>query len=163
RAEHGLRLALLAVALDDEPGQRARQEHQLVPVRDGLEHRESAHPVPAEFGLHVDVVDHLGREDAAVPEGGPAAIFDRAHQVCARKLRPSGPAEVALPSPQYCLFSDIMFPCLAIVFCRRLRRQWYYAAIARMLALYGILPWSNSPGGGQDERPRQAGRSSAAN
>ena len=79
RAEHRLGLALLPVALDDEPGQRARQEHQLIPVRDGLEHRESAHPVAAELGLHVDVVHHLGREDAAVPEDGLAAIFDRAH------------------------------------------------------------------------------------
>jgi hypothetical protein len=68
RAEHGLRLALLAVALDHETGQRSRQEHQLVPVRHLLEDREAAHPVAAELGLHVDVVHHLGREDPAVPE-----------------------------------------------------------------------------------------------
>ena len=73
RAEHRLRLALLAVALDHEAGQRARHEHQLVPVRDRLEHREAAHPVAAELGLDVDVVHHLGREDAAVPEDGLAA------------------------------------------------------------------------------------------
>jgi len=79
RAEHRLGLALLPVALDDEPGQRAGQEHQLVPVRDPLEHREAAHPVAAEFGLDVDVVDDLGREDAAVPERGPAAVVDCAH------------------------------------------------------------------------------------
>ena len=71
RAEHRLRLALLAVALDHEPGQRARHEHQLVPVRDRLEHREAAHPVAAELGLDVDVVHHLGREDAALPEDVP--------------------------------------------------------------------------------------------
>ena len=71
-AEDRLRLALLAVALDHEPGQRAGHEHQLVPVRDRLEHREAAHAVAAELGLHVDVVHHLGREDAAVPEDGLA-------------------------------------------------------------------------------------------
>ena len=76
RAENGLGLALLPVALDDEPGQRARQEHQLIPVRDRLEHREAAHPVPAELGLHVDVVDHLGGEDAAVPEHSLAVCVD---------------------------------------------------------------------------------------
>ena len=69
-AEDRLRLALLAVALDHEARQRARHEHQLVPVRDRLEHREAAHPVAAELGLHVDVVHHLGGEDAAVPEDG---------------------------------------------------------------------------------------------
>ncbi len=68
RAEDRLGLALLAVALDDEPGERPRQEHELVPVRDLLEHREAAHPVAAELGLHVDVVDDLRREDPAVPE-----------------------------------------------------------------------------------------------
>src|SRR5215472_6399147 len=78
-AEHGLRLALLAVALDDEPGQRAGQQHQLVPMRDRLEHREAAHPVPAELGLHVNVVDHLGGEDAAVPEHSLAVGVDRGH------------------------------------------------------------------------------------
>ena len=68
RAEHGLRLALLAVALDDEARQRARQEHEVVPVRDLLEDREAAHAVAPELGLHVDVVDDLGREDLALPE-----------------------------------------------------------------------------------------------
>ncbi len=68
RAEDRLGLALLAVALDDEAGQRPREEHELVPVRDLLEHREAAHPVAAELGLHVDVVDDLRREDPAVPE-----------------------------------------------------------------------------------------------
>ena len=68
RAEDGLRLALLAVALDHEPGQRARHEHELVPVRDLLEHREAAHAVAPELGLHVDVVDDLRSEDPAVAE-----------------------------------------------------------------------------------------------
>ncbi len=68
RAEHGRRVALLAVALDDEARQRSRQEHELVPVRDRLEDREAAHAVAAELGLDVDVVDDLGREDAAAPE-----------------------------------------------------------------------------------------------
>ena len=67
-AEHRLRLALLAVALDHEAGQGAREEDELVPVRDRLEDREAAHPVAAELGLDVDVVDDLGREDAAPPE-----------------------------------------------------------------------------------------------
>ena len=66
--EHGPGRALLAVALDHEPGQRSGQEHQLVPVRDRLEHREPAHPVAPELGLDVDVVDHLGGEDPAVTE-----------------------------------------------------------------------------------------------
>ena len=68
RAEHGRRVALLAVALDDEPRQRPGEEDELVPVRDRLEDREAAHAVAAELGLHVDVVDDLGREDAAAPE-----------------------------------------------------------------------------------------------
>ena len=68
RAEDGLRLALLAVALDHEPGQRAGHEHELVPVRDPLEHREAAHAVAPELGLHVDVVDDLRSEDPAVAE-----------------------------------------------------------------------------------------------
>ena len=68
RAEHRGRVALLAVALDDEPRERPREEDELVPVRDLLEDREAAHAVAAELGLHVDVVDDLGREDAAPPE-----------------------------------------------------------------------------------------------
>ena len=68
RAEHGLGHALLAVALDHEARERAGQEDQLVPVRDLLEHREAAHPVAAELGLHVDVVDDLRREDLAAAE-----------------------------------------------------------------------------------------------
>jgi hypothetical protein len=68
RPEHGLRLALLAVALDHETGQRAGEEDELVPVRDRLEQREAAHAVAADLRLDVDVVDHLGREDAAPPD-----------------------------------------------------------------------------------------------
>ena len=68
RAEDRLRLALLAVALDHEARQRAGHEHQLIPVRDRLEHREAAHAVAPELGLHVDVVDDLRREDLAVAE-----------------------------------------------------------------------------------------------
>ena len=68
--ENRLRDALLAIALDHEARQRARHEHQLVPVRDRLEHREAAHAVAAELGLHVDVVHHLGGEDPALPEDG---------------------------------------------------------------------------------------------
>ena len=95
RAEHGLGLALLAVALDDEARQRAGQEHELVPVRDLLEHREAAHPVAPELGLHVDVVDDLGREDLALPEDRvrarvrsrlPSASSLRA-RACARTAR----------------------------------------------------------------------------
>ena len=68
RAEHGLGLALLTVALDHEPGQGAGHEHQLVPMRDLLEHREAPHPIAPELRLDMDVVDHLGGEDAAVTE-----------------------------------------------------------------------------------------------
>src|ERR1700753_1716317 len=39
RADHGLGQALLAVALDDEAGQGARQEREIVPARDLLEER----------------------------------------------------------------------------------------------------------------------------
>ncbi len=67
-AEDGRRVALLPVALDDEARQGAGQEDELVPVRDLLEDREPAHAVAAELGLHVDVVDDLGREDPAPPE-----------------------------------------------------------------------------------------------
>ena len=70
RAEHRLRDALLAIALDHEARERARQEDQLVPVRDLLEHREAAHPVATELGLHVDVVDDLRREDLRAAEDG---------------------------------------------------------------------------------------------
>ena len=69
-AEDRLRLALLPVALDHEARERAGEEDELVPVRDLLEHREAAHPVAAELGLHVDVVDDLGREDLRAPEHG---------------------------------------------------------------------------------------------
>ena len=68
RAEHRLRHALLAVALDDEARERAGEEDELVPVRHRLEDREAAHPVAAELGLHVDVVDDLRREDPAPAE-----------------------------------------------------------------------------------------------
>ena len=68
RAEDGLRVALLPVALDHEPRQRARQEDQVVPTRELLEHREAAHPVAPQLGLHVDVVDDLRREDRAAAE-----------------------------------------------------------------------------------------------
>ena len=82
RAEHRRRVALLAVALDDEARQRAGEEHELVPVRDRLEDREAAHAVAAELGLDVDVVDDLGREDAAAPEdvlvpGAPLSVATR--------------------------------------------------------------------------------------
>ena len=68
RAEHRLRHAFLAVALDHEPGQRPGQEHELVPVRHALERREAAHAVAAQLGLHVDVVDDFRGEDRAAPQ-----------------------------------------------------------------------------------------------
>ena len=37
-------------------------------MRDLLEQREAAHAVAAELGLHMDVVDDLGREDLALAE-----------------------------------------------------------------------------------------------
>jgi hypothetical protein len=70
RADDRLGQALLAIALDDEAGQRAGQEGQVVPMRDLLEQREAAHAVAAELRLDVDVVDDLGREDAALARGG---------------------------------------------------------------------------------------------
>ena len=71
--DHRRRYALLAVALDDEARERARQEGQIVEGRDVLEKREAAHPVAAELRLDVDVVDHLRRKDAASPQNMPVA------------------------------------------------------------------------------------------
>jgi hypothetical protein len=71
RAENGLRDALLAIPLDHETREGPGQEHQIVPARHVLEDREAAHAVAAELGLHMDVVDHLRREDLAAPEDGP--------------------------------------------------------------------------------------------
>ena len=67
-AEDRRGVALLPVALDHEAGQGPGQEDQVVPAGKLLEHREAAHPVAAELGLHVDVVDHLGREDRAASD-----------------------------------------------------------------------------------------------
>src|SRR6188472_1950894 len=66
RSYDRLRVAFLAIALDDEAGQRPGQEGEVVPVRDLLEQREAAHAVAAELGLHMDVVDDLRREDPAM-------------------------------------------------------------------------------------------------
>ena len=74
RADDRLRVALLAVALDHEAGQRPRKEGEVVPVRDRLEHGEAAHPVSPELGLDVDVVDHLPGEDPAPPENARVAL-----------------------------------------------------------------------------------------
>ncbi len=68
RPEHGLRVALLAIALDDEPCQCSRQERQVIPGRDLLEHREAAHAIATELRLDVNVVDDLGREQKALSE-----------------------------------------------------------------------------------------------
>src|SRR4029453_10336291 len=68
RAEHGLRLALLPVTLDDEARERPREEEEIVPVGHAFERREATHAVAAEFRLHVDVVDDLRREDGAPAE-----------------------------------------------------------------------------------------------
>ena len=65
RADDGVGLALLAIALDDETRQRAGQEGQIVPGRDLLEEREAAHAIAAELALDVDVIDDLGREDGS--------------------------------------------------------------------------------------------------
>ena len=68
RSDHGLRFTLFAVTLDDEARERAREEREIVPARNLLEHRKSAHAVTSEFGFHVNVVDHLGGEDRALAE-----------------------------------------------------------------------------------------------
>ena len=67
RADDGLRFALLAIALDDETRQRARQERQIVPAGNLLEQREAAHAIAAELSLDVDVVDDVRREHEAPP------------------------------------------------------------------------------------------------
>ena len=74
RSDHRPGLAFLAVTLDHEPGQRAGQEGQVVPMRNLLEQREAAHPVTAELRLHVDVVDDFRREDLASAED--VLLFD---------------------------------------------------------------------------------------
>ena len=61
-------LAFLAIALDHEAGQSARQKRQIIPVRNLLEKREAPHPVAAEFGLDMDVVHDPWREDEAVTD-----------------------------------------------------------------------------------------------
>src|SRR5918911_1390199 len=68
-AEHRLRLALLAVALDDEARERGGQEGQVVKLRDLLEHAKAAHAVAADLRLDVDVVDNLSGPDGAAPHG----------------------------------------------------------------------------------------------
>ena len=72
--DHRLRLAFLAIALDHETRQRTGQEGQVVPMRNLLEQREAAHPVAAEFRLHMDVVDDFRRKNLAPAEDG---IFPR--------------------------------------------------------------------------------------
>ena len=66
RPDHRLGLAFLAIALDHETGEGARQESQVVPVRDFLEQRETAHAVAAEFRLDMDVIDDFRCEDLAL-------------------------------------------------------------------------------------------------
>ncbi len=76
RADHRLGLAFLAIALDDEAGQRARQERQIVPGGDLLEQREAAHSIAAKLGLDVDVVDDRRRKhEAAAQQAGVALQF----------------------------------------------------------------------------------------
>ena len=77
RADHRLGVAFLAIALDDEAGQRAGKESQIVPMRDLLEQREAAHAVAAKLGLHMDVVDDLRREDLALAEDEPLRLGRR--------------------------------------------------------------------------------------
>ena len=70
--EHRLRVALLPVSLDHEARQGAREEGEIVPARNLLEHREAAHAVPSELGLDVDVVDDLGCETGSSSPAGSA-------------------------------------------------------------------------------------------
>ena len=80
RADDRLGLAFLAIAFDDEAGQRARQEGEIVPMRDLLEQREAAHAVAAELRLDVDVVHHFGREDLGRAQDIFLALGGRARQ-----------------------------------------------------------------------------------
>src|SRR5690606_22712797 len=71
RTDHRLGDALLAIALDDEARQRARQKGEVVPARDLLEQREAAHAIAAELRLYVDVVDDVRRKyEAAAEQAG---------------------------------------------------------------------------------------------
>ena len=73
-ADHRPGLAFLAIALDDEAGQRAGQEGEIVPGRDLLEQREAAHAIAAELALDMDVVDDLRREHEAAAEQAGVAL-----------------------------------------------------------------------------------------
>ncbi len=73
-ADQGLGQALLAIAFDHETGQRAGQEREVVPVRDLLEQREAPHAIAAELRLDMDVVHHLGGEDAALAQAVGVAL-----------------------------------------------------------------------------------------
>ena len=64
RTNYGLGFTLLTIAFNNEASERSRQKRQIVPMRDLLEQRESAHPVAAKLRFDVDVVHHLRREDA---------------------------------------------------------------------------------------------------
>ena len=113
--DHRLGVAFLAIALDDEAGQRAGQEGEIVPMRDLLEQREAAHAVAAELRLHMDVVDDLRREDLAPAENEafrlgrhlgtlPLPFFCLAHRFA---QRPSLTAPVSSRSVRDCRSSTI--------------------------------------------------------
>ena len=112
--DHRLGLAFLAIALDDEAGQRAGQEGEIVPMRNLLEQREAAHAVAAELRLHMDVVDDLRRENLALAQdealrlgrslGAAFAVLGLAHRFA---QRPALTAPVSSRSARDCRSSTI--------------------------------------------------------
>ncbi len=68
RADHGPGFAFLAIAFDHETGQRSGKKGQVIPMGDLLEQRKAPHPISTEFGLDMDVVHDMGREDGAVAD-----------------------------------------------------------------------------------------------
>ena len=81
RANHRLGFTFLAIPFDHEPRQRARQKGQIIPMGDLLEQRKPPHPIPAKFGLDMDIVHDARWKNKAVTDAVYIAVqrfFSRA-------------------------------------------------------------------------------------
>src|SRR5262249_52448915 len=93
-AEDGLRRAALAVALERDARQAARDEREVVERAPGARPQgaEAADAVAAQLGLGLDVVDDAGREGAALlPLGRHSAAFHTSSSLRSKfhSLRPA--------------------------------------------------------------------------
>ena len=70
---------VLRERIDDESRQGARKKRQVIPARNLLKERESAHPITAQFRLNVDIVDHLRREHETAADN--VGISFRCHDI----------------------------------------------------------------------------------